>query len=210
MKRVEWFLNNNMWKISLWLILLVFFIFLIPYILLPVCPIIRYVFWITEITKTIDLQFTITTIWSIIVFWYWYNRYTRNIEFRNLENLLNKLYQINFNEKIWYLELLFQYNQLWVIDDRVFEYIDKNFWLNIVSDMDKELSKSNNINDKSKELANNIVELFHTNDSKFIKYLSENIDKLLKKWFIDKDKNHKIIRGIFIGLQEKLDKKLKY
>lgn len=47
--------------------------------------------------KTIDLQFTLTSIWAIFVFWYWYKTYERDKELEIIEKYTEK-YNLIFSK----------------------------------------------------------------------------------------------------------------
>lgn len=183
MNKIERFLNNNMWWISFWLILIVFFIFLIPYIPLPVCPLISYIFWIREINKTIDLQFTITTIWAIIAFWYWYRKYERDKDIQHLENLSNDIYSTDIENKFYKFELIYSYHKKLIISDEIWLFIEKHFWLNFHTAFDEYLKKQafiHSIDTTDSEhyynimydiIAKKYLSLIDSNDKDYINYI---------------------------------------
>jgi len=80
--------------------------------------------WILKDFRLLDLKFTITSLWTIFAFWYWYKKYERDKELELLENTITsppKIEDISvliFNWSIWYG--LYKKN-----------YIKKGLWLDL-------------------------------------------------------------------------------
>jgi len=149
MKKIEIFLNKYMWTISvfLWFFVLLIYllqyiqlpvlltisvflwffvllIYLLQYIQLPVWWFVTSIFWINEITKTISLEFTITTIWAIIAFWYWYKKYERDKDIEMIDKYITWKIKMEDISDIGKWEAFFILKKRWHIKDYIFNIIN--------------------------------------------------------------------------------------
>lgn len=129
---MEKLLLKHMWKIAFFFWSIVFISWVLQYINLPVWWFVQNLFWITEIKNTISTQYMFTTIWAIFAFWYWYKKYERDKELQNLEHLSSDNYQLNILEQTGKLELLYNYYNNGLLSKNIWSYIEKNFWNNIL------------------------------------------------------------------------------
>ncbi len=106
--------------------------------------IVSLILWIAIILlwscKFIDLKFTITTIWAISAFWYWYKKYERDKELQIIDKytkkyneiqkyVYNRLMDDEFEVKLWKVDFIKIMN-LWYEEFFLYKqwYISKKLW----------------------------------------------------------------------------------
>jgi len=130
----------------------------------------------------ISTQFTLTTIWWIFAFWYWYKKYERDKELEMI-----KLFDITNNEKLNFNEwkILFDLNEKWKIPEYLYEIVREKYsnWMILFLDkFDEDKWRDfamNNISTKSdfkKYIVLEVKSYLFISDKK----LKNNIKKVLK------------------------------
>lgn len=152
-------------KLEKWLIENIWWIALIFWLVTIEIYILHWIIW-----ETISVQSTITIIWTIFAFWYWYKKYERDKELEIIEkytkkyndiyndiinNLLDsenevKTWKINFIKilNLWYEEY-FLYKQ-WYISDSL--WLEWSFWIkeDIYMFMDKSYKRYKKLTENEK------------------------------------------------------------
>lgn len=132
--------------------------------------IIIWIIWILLILNIVNINYSLTSTWAIIAFWYWYKKYERDKNIQHLENILNRLYDLTIIEKYNKLELFYIYQDKWLLENNIWNYINNNFWSNIEKDIEWYVIKQLDIIlEKEKEL-----ELVLSLQSKYLKSQREN------------------------------------
>lgn len=128
-EKLEKWLLDNIWWIWLLFWLIVIEIYLLNFLINK---------------ETITLQSTITTIWTIFAFWYWYKKYERDKEIEMIDKLNLKE---NINELIIDWKIKKRLNDKWYINDYLFNIIQDEYLLRIFNliwiDSNNWINKSN-------------------------------------------------------------------
>lgn len=121
--KIFWnFILRNLFPIVLILIILI--IYYLQFSKLKTWWIMNSLFWIKEIKDTISLEFTLTSIGSIIAFWVWFKRYERNKELEIINDINNWKFVIKSIDSIIPRLYLYELREKQYISKDIFQQID--------------------------------------------------------------------------------------
>ncbi len=122
---LEKIMNENFWIVCLIIAFIILLIYLLSLFPFDNCNseiwLNRKVFSCTKkYLETISLEFTITSIWAIIAFWYWFKKYERDKDFEVISNFSLWNFSINNIDDIHKWVLAFNLNEK--------NYLSKELW----------------------------------------------------------------------------------
>lgn len=168
------------------------------------------VFWNTWYSpKTITIEYTITSLWAIFAFWYWFKRYERDKELEIIDKFLNWNFTIrNISELKKYTVTLIMFKKsyipkwLWekivfINNDIVYDFITKYFL--ITNDSDKKI-----LNSEIKNITDII--LFDNDFAKyFLNYLKSIVKDIRNNEYISSSNEEKNIAANLNALIESIE-----
>ncbi len=129
--------------------------------------------------KIIDIKFTITTIWAIFAFWYWYKKYERDKKIEQINSLMTLSENDSYKKTIikWFTG--FKLLNEWYIDNDLFNIIESYWETNFIEHILKS-EYFESINSKIAE----ILGVFNKNE-----YIINFLIKMKEHWQNNKYKN---------------------
>lgn len=163
---------------------------------------------INYLPKTITLEFSITTTWAIIAFWYWYKKYERDKDIEMVDRLTR--FDICDLKDITNLRLWIKLHDKWYISNFIWEIIDEKYW-NIIYSFLKEYIKNRDIDNLSIAIWNFIV-----GETLIFNYFRIKIDILIEhtekwgtifksEWNTEQEELYSKLKDLFIKIKTIID-----
>lgn len=166
------------------------------------------ILWLWIFDK-LSIEYTITSLWAIFAFWYWFKRYERDKELEIIDKFLNWNFTIkNISELKKYTVTLIMFKKsyipkwLWekivfINNDIVYDFITKYFLITNDSDKKKLSSEIKNITD---------IILFDNDFANyFLNYLKSIVKDIRNKEYISSSNEEKNIAANLNALIESIE-----
>lgn len=126
----KWLLNNITFVLFIFIIIILLF-WLIPLFNYPTWSIFNTIFWINKLQSIISTQFMLTSIWTILAFWYWYKKYEETKQLNYIySNLIMKEWKYDkesFDVDMTNFFLSLKLYEEWIIKEEIWNIIEANF-----------------------------------------------------------------------------------